>query len=526
MLTHRTNSLYALSDDEYPNGIQEKDFFENDDDEHDVYEDIIEDDEIDRDFFYDDENDNDPIDRLDRDDAYYDDDVADDVMSWEWETFQKTTHIYLPPPSSDIASTPKTIVHFIGGTLFGSYPVQFYSTLLEKIAKKSNSIIVATSIPVTFQSNPLDHDRLCYNIARSFRSAYRNAICDEYGTKVANAMKIMGLGHSLGSRLHCIISSNPSLIKMAYPREGNVLIAFNNFNAMSSVPGVKTLEKNVRESKRKDQERKRKVRTDKVKEKRERSSNGGSTREGAWDDEDYDEDFSRRRRGGNRKSQDNYSKQNGNPYNNRYDYEDDDDDDYDEDDEDVDLQEVVKAVKDGIENRLSSIRATLTPDFKQEAFEFCPTPEELWSQIQEGEYSKNVAKNLVVQFDCDRIDQSARLARSIIAANTRHTTTKKGGDSNNNMAANYDTPASDSDVKFARLRGTHLTPVSYVDSFGAVNIWKRISAYPMDAVLKEALGEENRSQERLKKRASTRKEIKDLNNLVDSVVQYIIRLNS
>eukprot|EP00555_Chaetoceros_dichaeta_P011632 CAMPEP_0198269672 /NCGR_PEP_ID=MMETSP1447-20131203/42175_1 /TAXON_ID=420782 /ORGANISM="Chaetoceros dichaeta, Strain CCMP1751" /LENGTH=33 /DNA_ID= /DNA_START= /DNA_END= /DNA_ORIENTATION= len=33
---------------------------------------------------------------------------------------------------------------------------------------------------------------------------------------------------------------------MAYPREGNVLIAFNNFNAMSSVPGVKSLEKNVR----------------------------------------------------------------------------------------------------------------------------------------------------------------------------------------------------------------------------------------------------------------------------------------
>jgi len=340
-------------------------------------------------------------------------------------------------------------------------------------------------------------------------------------------MKIVGLGHSLGSRLHCILSSDPSLLKMAYPREGNVLIAFNNFNAMSSVPGVKSLEKNVRKSKREGEERKKEE--TKRRQRSSSSSSRGSTREAAWgeDDDDY-EDFSRRKRGReSRESRDYYSKGNGNSYNDRYnrDYYDDEDDD---DDDDVDLQEVVTAVKDGIENRLSSIRATLTPDFKQEAFEFQPTPEELWSQIQEGEYSDNVSKNLVVQFDCDGIDQSARLARSILAANTRNSNTKDGAENSGNKpsSTNYEVTARDGDVKFARLRGTHLTPVSYVDNFGAVNMWKRISSYPMDAVLKEALGEGNRSRKRLKKKASARKDIKDLDNLVDSIAQYIIRLNS
>lgn len=504
----RRSSFGTLNLQRDPNWIQDADFDDNGDSEK------FDDDEIDEFFIG-----NNAKEKFDCDDAYYDD-PDDEIISWEWESYQKTSHIFLPPPSSDIASTPKTIVHFIGGTLFGSFPIQFYSTLLEAIAKKSNSIIVATSIPVTFQSNPLDHDRLCYNIARSFRSVYRNAICDEYGTRVANSMKIVGLGHSLGSRLHCIISSNSSLIKMAYPREGNVLISFNNFNAISSVPGVKSLEKNVMESKVKNQERKRK---EMMKDRRERISN----KDVAWQDDAYEQTFSRRgRRGKGFKSSDDCSNQD--PYSNTYYTDDCDDEEDDEDDEDVDLQEVVDAVKDGIENRLSSIRATLTPDLNKEAFEFCPTPDELWSHIQEGEYIKNVAKNLVVQFDCDGIDQSARLARTIIAANTHHLTKKNGEDCNHNMRSNVNREeiVGEVDLKFARLRGTHLTPVSYVDSFGAMNIWKRISAYPMDAVLKEALGEEKRSRKRMKKKASARKELNDLNNLVDSVVQYILQLNS
>jgi len=467
-------------DDAGSDWSQKEDLTEDDYDELDFDRDgmgDVEYDEIYREFL-DKKNGGDDYDTKDyfnRDDIYFDDEVNNDVNSWEWEMFQKKTQIYLPPPPSDVTSTPKTIIHFIGGTLFGSYPIQFYSTLLEGIAEKSNSIIIATSIPVSFQSNPLDHDRLFFNIAKSFRNAYRNVICDEYGIKVANTMKIVGLGHSLGSRLHCIISSNSSLIKMGYPREGNVLISFNNFNAMSSVPGVKSLKKNVRVSKMKEKARK-----------------------VALDDDDYSDNFSQRRRGRqSRKSQDDYS------MNNRYYY-----DEYDEDEEDIDLQEVVEAVKDGIENRLSSIRATLTPDLKQEAFEFRPTPEQLWSQIEDGVYSKNVPKTLVVQFECDEIDQSVRLTRSI-------TGTKGGGIYKDNAA----------DVKFARLRGAHLTPVSYDDVFGAVNVWKRISAYPMDTILREALGEENLSQKSFKKKASDRKEIKDLNNLVDSVVQYILQLN-
>jgi len=442
-------------------------------------------------------------------DDYTDGGNDDDIVTWEWETHKQISHIYLPPPSTNVTSTPKTIVHFIGGTLFGSYPIQFYSALLEKIAERSNSIIVATSIPVNFQSNPLNHDRLCFIIARSFRDAYRNVICNEFGTKDSNNMNIIGLGHSLGSRLHCILSSKSSLIKIAYPRAGNVLIAFNNYNAITSVPGVKSLEQNVRESQMQDQERKRKERIEK-----ERRQDINGKRSGMnffQEDDDYDNT-----RMENRKTRENNWKRSDNSDYDRYYY----DEDYD-----IDFEDIVTVVRDRIEDKLSSIRDILTPDFTKGSFEFRPTPEELWSQIQEGEYRRNVASSLLVQFDGDRIDQSARLARSILASSascTKNIGEKCDNDSDDGIATEKDDAAiSEIDIKFARLRGTHLTPVSYADSFGVIKSWERISSLPMDVVLEEALGEE----EWQSKRRSKRRKNKDLSELVGSIVQYIARLN-
>jgi len=66
--------------------------------------------------------------------------------------------------------------------------------------------------------------------------------------------------------------------------------------------------------------------------------------------------------------------------------------------------------------------------------EFTPTPDQLWNAVEKDARYK-VNNTLIVQFDNDPIDQSSKLAQILHDTNS-------------------------SDVKFARLRGTHLDPVS------------------------------------------------------------------
>jgi hypothetical protein len=39
-------------------------------------------------------------------------------------------------------------VYFVGGTFFGSYPCMFYGSLLEDISIKSNTVMIATPMPI------------------------------------------------------------------------------------------------------------------------------------------------------------------------------------------------------------------------------------------------------------------------------------------------------------------------------------------------------------------------------------------
>jgi hypothetical protein len=72
--------------------------------------------------------------------------------------------------------------------------------------------------------------------------------------------------------------------------------------------------------------------------------------------------------------------------------------------------------------------------------EFYPTPRALWKALNSSRYT--IPQTLLVQFDRDDMDQSAKLATVLMASNSN---------SNNNNKT---------DLKFARLRGTHLTPLS------------------------------------------------------------------
>ena len=593
---------------------------EYDDDEEDV----------DNDYYFDNENDyfDEDEDEEDDNEGYYiEDDEEEEEPQWEWEKYQKTTHVFLPPPilnnnnnNNNNNKRPKTILHFIGGTLFGSYPLQCYKPFLEQIAIKSNSIMVVTSIPIDFKSNPLDHTQLCLTLSKAFRGAYDDVICDEFDDEyVREEMKIVGLGHSLGSRLHCIISSQqesnpdhdgqetnvdfdnvdddidtignnnndddyddydddddderrqrnksknrrrqrqrprrkrPTLQQIALKRHGNILLSFNNYSASSSVPGIKSLEKNVKATKleqeemiqRLDEQRRQRRQLRQRRKNRMRRCNSRSRKTRSYNDDDdeyyYDDDdddddeylYDRRRRG--------------------YDY------DYDDED-DIELRDIV-----------TSIKSSLTPDnivkkassSSSSSLEFKPSPDELWDMVLNC-YGNSVDKTLMVQFDNDRIDQSARLAREIVDSikksgdsgsssvktsqssdnglidesdnddggggggesyNTTSTINNSTSISGEGQMKDANTKANEERILFARLKGTHLSPVSYSDSFGLIKVWKRLSALPMDDLLKEAIDVDEKAfrDRRSRRRKSSRSSLKqnDLNQLTDCIARYI-----
>jgi Protein of unknown function (DUF1350) len=94
------------------------------------------------------------------------------------------------------------------------------------------------------------------------------------------------------------------------------------------------------------------------------------------------------------------------------------------------LSEILHEVSEVVQAGATSLQNALTPPSK--SLEFYPTPELLWTAIKHnGRYT--IPQTLIIQFDDDDIDQSALLATLIVNC---------------------------SDVKFARIRGTHLTPIS------------------------------------------------------------------
>jgi hypothetical protein len=138
-----------------------------------------------------------------------------------------------------------------------------------------------------------------------------------------------------------------------------------------------------------------------------------------------------------------------------------DDDDYDADDygydrdADDEWAEVVEDLQALVKEQAARVKAALTPSSKD--LEFFPTPDQLWKAIQDdGRYAVN--ETLLVQFDNDPVDQSSKLAQILHG---------------NNLT----------DVKFARIRGTHLTPVTVMETDrrdrpsafgGAGSLWKAI----------------------------------------------------
>lgn len=331
--------------------------------------------------------------------------VVNDKLDWEsCSTDAGTAHVLLPPPSTD---RPTIVLHFVGGTFFGSSPSVWYRRVLEEIVQNTQAAVIATSVPVTLWQSPLQHVRLSRQIERQFQTAWREILLDEYGEELSQ-VPVCGLGHSLGSRLLTVLATlgesapdpkgRPTWKPPIY--SSYILISFTNYGAGAGIPGIYQLN---RASRRLERE----AREDKQRKKARRR------------DDFYDEDF-------------------------------------DEDDED--WSEILDDLQSVFQEQAGRVRRALTPGSKE--LEFFPSPEQLWKALT-FDHRYKIPETLVVQFDDDEIDQSAKIATLVKA---------------------------DSNVRFARLRGTHLTPVAIGDTSKEKKAWYDINSRTGKVLAKLILG--------------------------------------
>jgi hypothetical protein len=444
---------------------------------------------------------------------------------YQWETYRSTS-ILFPPPSN--SRRPKAIIHFVGGTFFGSYPRKFYGKLLEEISVKCDAVVVATPIPLVLPgkglvdrlgswlfddswsddewdrsskrdrraeetNNPLDHIHLAEAVQKEFNKAYRDVVLDEYCSDLSTEeeveeftknVPIFGMGHSLGARIQAISCCHPDVVKylaigigrrlIRSGRDGMVYLGFANWGASTSIPGVETLEQTVRRKERYDRQE-------------ESNRRGVGTREDVYGDRRAMPQERQRRRG-NRDLRRRYG-QNYDRYTQ-----------YDVDDFDLDLADVFGDVISGVAKGAKQIGAALTPD--ADDLEFKPSPDELWyglSTPREG-YGSCCRNTLIVQFDEDPIDQGSRLARTLSKAQV----------TNETDSSEYNVH----DVKFARLKGGHLTPVSFRDGIANVLPSKALAVLTSSSdYLVQQLGDETSK--------SSRRQREELADVVDTVASYI-----
>ncbi|KAL3796935.1 hypothetical protein HJC23_000688 [Cyclotella cryptica] len=462
------------------------------------------------------------------DNQYYEEEIhsqtstaARNKPSCQWETYRSTS-ILFPPPNA--ANRPNAIIHFVGGTFFGSYPRKFYGRLLEDIALKCDAVVVATPIPLVLpgkqlmnrvgtwlfedsltdwdrpgrgneeRSNPLDHLHLAEVVQKEFNYAYRDVVIDEYcgdfptENEVEDFMQgvpIIGVGHSLGARIQAISCSHPDIYRylsmgkgrrlIRSGREGMVYLGFANWGASTSIPGIETLERTVRNR-------------EKSLRQKERDRRGVGQREDVYGNRrkqgrgEYDEVRRRYNR-----NYDRYSR-------------------YDEDD--LDLGDVFSDVISGVTNGAKQIGEALTPN--ADDLEFKPSPDELWDDLASprGGYSRSCRNTLIVQFDEDPIDQGSRLARVLLNVSRNET--------NSSDLVFNESQIDDAlhDVKFARLRGGHLTPVSFSDGIGKILPRGAMSMITSSSdFLVQQLGDETRK--------SSRRQQEELNDVIDTIASYI-----
>jgi hypothetical protein len=122
--------------------------------------------------------------------------------------------LWIPPQ-------PRAIIHFLGGAFVAAAPNLTYKLLLEALGRRGY-LIVATPFINTF-----DHRAIAQEVLITLDQALHYL----ENRVTLKRLPIYGLGHSMGCKIHLLINSLYEV-----QREGNILMAFNNYSARRSIP--------------------------------------------------------------------------------------------------------------------------------------------------------------------------------------------------------------------------------------------------------------------------------------------------
>ena len=184
--------------------------------------------------------------------------------------------------------------------------------------------------------------------------------------------------------------------------------------------------------------------------------------------------------------------------------------------EDLDLIDVFGDVVSTVAKGVRQIGKSLTPE--AEDLEFSPTPNELWDELSStaGWYCRSCRNNLIVQFDNDLTDQGSCLARTLLSAYSAELNTTSSSTGEDNSRPEDKTLHG---VKFARLSGGHLTPVTVQEDIAKVLPTKAVSLLSSSYkfLLEQFDGQT---------RKSTPKRRKDVEDVADTVASYTRSVNN
>lgn len=116
---------------------------------------------------------------------------------------------------------PTAIIHFLGGAFVATAPNLTYKLLLEALGRQGY-LIVATPFVNTF-----DHGAIAKEVLITFDQGLHYL----ENRVTLRRLPIYGLGHSMGCKVHLLINSLYDV-----ERAGNILMAFNNYEARRSIP--------------------------------------------------------------------------------------------------------------------------------------------------------------------------------------------------------------------------------------------------------------------------------------------------
>ena len=119
-------------------------------------------------------------------------------LELDWEDCEDGTMVLLPPP---YVSAPKSVIHFVGGTFFGSSPKLWYRTLLEGIVQTTSSRRDCHTHSRDAPPKSIASCSYISKLQRQFQTAYINIVQDEYGMDELTQCTNRGHGTFVGSTI-------------------------------------------------------------------------------------------------------------------------------------------------------------------------------------------------------------------------------------------------------------------------------------------------------------------------------------